>query len=87
MKNLKFYSPGIMLILLAIVIIAVPQILVAIVAATIIMVGITALKIGHMMKKSAAEFDVIADRYFDDDFLGQRFARSSMFNKWRHSKF
>jgi hypothetical protein len=65
MRDLRYYIPGGILILIAIVIVAVPQILVAFVAALIIMVGIGALYIGHMMRKSEIEF-----RNSDGWFLG-----------------
>jgi flagellar biosynthesis component FlhA len=65
MRNLRYYFPGSILILIAIMIVAVPEILVAFVAALIIMVGIGALYTGHMMRKSEIEF-----RNFDGWFLG-----------------
>lgn len=51
MNNIKYYLPGVSLIILAFVILALPEILVAFVAASIIMVGIGALYVGHMIKK------------------------------------
>jgi flagellar biosynthesis component FlhA len=65
MRDLRYYIPGGILILIAIMIVAVPQILVAFVAALIIMVGLGALYIGHMMRKSEIEF-----RNSDGWFLG-----------------
>jgi hypothetical protein len=41
-----------MLILIAVVIVAIPEILVALVAGSIIMAGVGALYIGHIMRKS-----------------------------------
>jgi hypothetical protein len=87
MNNLKYYFPGSFMILLAIAIMIVPEILVAIVAATIIMVGIIALRIGHMMKQSEVEFDNVTDRFFDEDFFGRRFARIPIFNRQWHRRF
>jgi hypothetical protein len=56
MGSLKYYVPGIMLILMAIMIVAFPEILVALVAASIIMAGIGALCIGHMFRKTEIGF-------------------------------
>ena len=50
MRSLKYYLPGILLILGAFVIVAFPEILVAMVAATIIFAGLGALYLGHMAK-------------------------------------
>ena len=52
MQSLKYYLPGIMLILGALVIVAFPEVLVAMVAATIIFAGMGALYLGHMIKLS-----------------------------------
>ena len=64
MRNLKYYLPGSLLILIAIIIAAVPEIHIAVLAAFIIMVGIGALKIGHMIRKSEIE-----NRDFDSRFV------------------
>jgi len=56
MGNLKYYTPGILLILIAIMIVAFPEILVALVAAAIIMAGVGALAVGHMIRKSEMGF-------------------------------
>ena len=55
MKNIHYYLPGAALIILAVVILAVPEILIAFAAASIIMVGIGALYVCHMIKKYAME--------------------------------
>ena len=65
MRNIKYYIPGSILILIAIVIIAVPEILVAFLAASIIMAGVGALYIGHTIRKSKIE-----SRNTDGWFLG-----------------
>ena len=52
MRNLRYYVPGTILILIAIMIVAVPEILVAFVVAFMIMAGIGALYIGHMIRRS-----------------------------------
>ncbi|MBW2318598.1 MAG: hypothetical protein JRF24_07955 [Deltaproteobacteria bacterium] len=57
MRNLRYYAPGITLILIAILIVAVPEILVAFVVGLIVMAGIGALYIGHMIRRSSIESD------------------------------
>ena len=52
MQNIRYYLPSIILILIAIMIVAVPEILVVFLASIIIMAGLGALYIGHNMKKS-----------------------------------
>jgi len=64
MWKLKYYFPGSILILIAILIVAVPEIIVGFVAASIIMVGIGMLYIGHMIRKSEIEL-----RNFDGWFF------------------
>lgn len=56
MENIKYYAPGGILIILAIMITAFPEILVALVATAILIAGIGALFIGHRMKKYHIEF-------------------------------
>ena len=82
MRNIKYYIPGSVLILIAILIVAVPKILVAFVAASIIMVGIGALYIGHMIRKSEIEFRDIDGWFSDDDLYGWRFVRRPVFRRW-----
>ena len=82
MRNLKYYLPGSILIIIAIIIVVVPEILVAFVAASIIMAGIGALYIGHMIRKSEIESRSIDGWSLDDDFYGWRFARAPVFRRW-----
>ena len=81
MESLKYYIPGSMLILIAIMIVAVPEILVAFVAALIIMAGIAALYIGHMIRKSEIELKNIDGWFFDNDPYGWQFVRTSVFRR------
>lgn len=82
MRNIKYYIPGSVLILLAIIVVAVPKILVAFVAASIIMVGIGALYVGHMIRKSEIEFRNIDEWFSDDDRYGWRFVTRPVFRRW-----
>ena len=86
MQNLKYYLPGSVLILIAIMIVVVPEILLAFVAALIIMLGIGALYIGHLIRKSEIEFRNIDRHFLDDDFYGRRFVRTPFFTRW-HREF
>lgn len=52
MKNIRYYVPGGLLIIAALLIVAVPEILVAIVAAFIMLIGIFALYIGHTVRQA-----------------------------------
>jgi len=82
MGNLKYYIPGIVLILIAVMIVAFPEILVALVAAAIIMAGVSALAVGHMMRKSEAAFRNTEGQFFDDDAYGRPFGHRSVFRWW-----
>ena len=82
MRNIKYYIPGSILILIAIIVVAVPKILVAFVAASIIMVGIGALYVGHMIRKSEIEFGNIDEWFSHDDRCGWRFVRRPVFRRW-----
>ena len=82
MDTIKYYLPGIILILIAIIIVAVPEILIAFVASVIIMAGIGALYIGHKIRKSEIECQTMDDCSSDEDFFGRRFARKPIFRDW-----
>ena len=86
MQNIRYYLPGIILIAIAIMIVAVPEILVAFVAAIIIMAGIGALYIGHRMRKSEIEFRDTDTQFFDDDFFGRRILRRPVLSRF-HRKY
>ena len=70
MRNLKYYFPGSVLILIALLIVAVPEILIALVAASMIMLGVGGLNIGHLARESEKEWDVLSGRFFGDDPCG-----------------
>lgn len=82
MDGIRYYLPGTILILIAIMIVAVPEILVAFVAAIIIMAGIGALYIGHKIRKSEIEVQPNDGWSSDDDFFGRRFVRRPVFRDW-----
>ena len=82
MTNLRYYLPGIILILIAILIVAVPEILVAFVASVIIMAGIGALYTGHRIKKSEIKFRDTGEWFSDEDSFGRTFVRRPVFRDW-----
>lgn len=82
MRKIKYYVPGSLFILIAIMVVAVPEILVAFVAASIIMAGIGALYVGHMMRKSEIEFRNTNKWFSNDDCYGSRFVRRPVFRRW-----
>jgi hypothetical protein len=81
MRNLHYYIPGSLLILMAIMIVTIPEILVALVAALIIMVGIGALYIGHMVRKSEIEFRNFDEWPLGNDPFGWSFVRTPTYRK------
>ena len=82
MNNLRYYLPGIILILIAILIIAVPEILIAFIASIIILAGIGALYIGHKIRNSEIELLNSSEWFSDEDFYGRRFLRRPIFRDW-----
>lgn len=85
MQGIRYYLPGIILILVAIMIVAVPEILVAFVASLIIITGIGALYLGHKMRKSEIEFRHADGVFSDDDSWGRRFVRRPVFGRFLRS--
>ena len=82
MDTIRYYVPGIILILIAILIIAVPEILIAFIASIIILAGIGALYLGHKMRKSEIEMRNAGEWFSDEDFFGRRFLRRPVFRNW-----
>ena len=75
MKNTKYYFPGMTLIALAAIIVAFPEILIVMIAATIIFAGAIALYIGHMMRKGLDELGYMNGSAFDKFLIDQTFFR------------
>ncbi|MBW1696613.1 MAG: hypothetical protein JRH18_13825 [Deltaproteobacteria bacterium] len=80
MKHLRYYLPGSMMIFIAFLIIAVPQLLVALVAASMVMIGLGLLCVGHLIRKSEIEFHridpwVTVDSCYDRPWLRFPFVR------------
>jgi hypothetical protein len=75
MRELKYYCPGITLITIAVIIGAFPEILIAMIAATILFSGALALYIGHKMKKGFDEFTYVNGSTFDKFLIDQPILR------------
>jgi hypothetical protein len=73
MESLKYYVPGILLILMAMMIVAFPEILVALVAASIIVAGVGALCVGHVLRKTHMGFRNAMRGTFHEDPYGEPF--------------
>lgn len=82
MDTIRYYMPGVILILLAVLIVAVPQILIAFIASVFIMAGLGALYIGHKFRKAEQQLGRSDDWFFDEDFFGRRFAGRPVFRNW-----
>jgi hypothetical protein len=82
MDTIRYYLPGIILILMAILILAVPQILIALVVSLIMVAGIGALYLGHKFRKSGIEFRQTGCWFSDEDSFGRRFMRRPVFRDW-----
>lgn len=81
MRNLTYYFPGSILIFIAILIVAVPEVLIAFVAASMTMLGIGALYIGHLIRKSEKEWHVSDGRFFGDELFGWHESRRPLFRR------
>ena len=71
MRNMRYYFPGSILILIALLIVAVPEILVAFVVALVLMVGIGMLYFGHLMRKSEIELKNLETWFFESEPYGR----------------
>jgi len=80
MDTMRYYLPGVILLLIGILIVAVPEVLVAFVASAIVMAGIGALYIGHNIRKSEKELRHVNDWFLTEDFFGPGFARGPIFS-------
>lgn len=69
MEGIKYYLPGIILILSGVLIIVFPEILIALIAALTIIGGIGALIAGKRMHDSVKDFNNINGHRFHDDSI------------------
>lgn len=77
MTDIKYYFPGIILIALAVVIVAFPEVLVGMIAATIIFAGVIALYTGHVIRKGFDEQTYMHGSAFDTFLIDQ-----PIFRRW-----
>ena len=80
MMKLRYYIPGSIVILLGLLIIAFPEILIALVAVSLIMFGLGALYFGHLIRKSEAGLRDFNSNFSSSDSYGTWFRRAPM---WR----
>ena len=83
MRDLKYYVPGTLLIAMALLILAVPEILIALVSASIITLGIVVLYIGHLVRKSNAQFETADFWARHHAPSGWQFAEEPISERWR----
>jgi hypothetical protein len=82
MKTLRFYMPGAFLISIALVIVIVPQILVAFMAAILVMAGIGLLQLGHILRKSAQQDTHLGRWPGEDGSLRWQFDQAPNERRW-----
>ncbi|MFC1867337.1 hypothetical protein ACFL0H_04305 [Thermodesulfobacteriota bacterium] len=82
MNGFRYYIPGIILLLIAIIFVAFPEILIAIVAVAIIMAGIVALYLGHMIRKSRIDYINSGNAFSDKESFGRVFVRMPIFRRF-----
>ena len=84
MERLRYYIPGSLLVLMGLLIVAFPEILVALVAAMVITLGAGALFIGHTMRKvdRGARGVYEWNACDDDGFCRIRIGHSPIFRRW-----
>ena len=83
MWKVRYYIPGSLFILAAVLIVAVPEILLVLIATFLIMVGMGALYIGHMIRKSQIEPVNSTDWFLDNGSHGGPTIKARMFKLWR----
>ena len=82
MQGLKYYLPGSILIVIAMIIVAVPEILVLLIGASIIMAGIATLYIGHRIRKSEIEYRDTDGWSRNDDPSCWQFGEVPILRRW-----
>jgi hypothetical protein len=83
MYRLTYYFPGVTMILFAIVIIAVPEILAAIVASLVLLAGLSTCYAGHMIRKAKMAYRQNGQLGMEDDGLVWAFLRHPVYGRNR----
>ena len=81
MRDVKYYVPGTLLIALATIILAVPQILIAFVCSFIIMAGIVGLCIGHLIRQSNVRLEFAVPWMRNNAPYGWQFVREPVYKR------
>ena len=68
MKSVRFYFPGIALLIIAFLIISFPEVLIAFASSVIVITGIFALYIGHKIRLLHSTMESFEQRPFDNNF-------------------
>jgi len=71
MAEIKYYFPGMTLLAIAVIIVAFPEVLIAMIAATIMFAGAVALYIGHVIRKGFDEQGCVHGSAFDKFLIAQ----------------
>ncbi len=74
-NNSRYYLPGILMIAISLLIIAVPEVLAVLVASLLCMFGIISLYFGHMLRQQKIKTVWVEDPDSGDDFFNIRFER------------
>lgn len=72
-NNSRYYLPGILMIAISLLIIAVPEVLAVLVASLLCMIGIISLYFGHMLRKQKIKTVWVEAPDSDADFFNMRF--------------
>jgi hypothetical protein len=86
MHQVKYYLPGSIVIAIAILIVYIPEILIAFVASAIIMIGILALYVGHLIRNSDRRLRSFDRWLWVDNSYGKEFFNTPRM-KWWFRKF
>jgi hypothetical protein len=84
MQGITYYIPGAILVFLAVLIVAVPEILIAFVAASVLISGVGLLYLGHRMRRSAKDIWESRQGIHHDPFGDGPFVRQTVSSYWHH---
>lgn len=82
MRYMRYYLPGSIMMLMAILIAVVPEILVALIAASLFMAASGVLYIGHMNRKSGTGVRDMDEWFLHNDSYDRRLARIPLAKIW-----
>jgi hypothetical protein len=82
-NNSKYYLPGILMIAIGLLIIAVPEVLAVLAASLLCMFGIAALSLGNMLRKHKVKTIRVENWNSDTDFFDICFERIPRYQNYR----